>query len=85
MGVPCVCTSHAANEFDVLTSLTVTDDAVSFAERCVDLAMDAAQRADLARTGLNEIADHFAPDDFAKGVEGLLHSITSLQPRPLFR
>ncbi|WP_082445458.1 glycosyltransferase [Sphingomonas sp. Leaf28] len=85
MGVPCVCTSHAANDFDVLTSLTVTDDAVLFGERCMNLPMDAAQRADLARAGFNEIADHFAPDDFARGVEGLLHSISSLQTCPLFR
>jgi len=79
MGLPCVCSPHAAQGLDALSGLLVADNSPSFADLCLSLANDPGSRALLTERGKREIDEHFSREIFAGAVGRLLHASLALR------
>jgi glycosyltransferase involved in cell wall biosynthesis len=80
MGLPCVCSPHAAIELGSAEGLIVADDDEAFANSCLDLLENDARRRELASRGRRSMDQHFSSASFDARVEELLEYLLSLPP-----
>lgn len=72
MGIPCVCSQHAAFGLSAVEGLLVTEDAEAFAKSCLQLLEEPARRHELASAGRQHIDRDFSLGVFNARVEELL-------------
>jgi glycosyltransferase involved in cell wall biosynthesis len=77
LGLPCVCSTHAASAFAGADSLLVTDDPRLFAQHCLDLLGDAARRADLAERGRRLVRQDYSRALFGDRVRTLIRHVAA--------
>jgi polysaccharide biosynthesis protein PslH len=75
MGLPCVCSAHAASPLSCLDSLQVANDPRTFADHCLKLIADAELRAELAEQGRRQVQQHYSRSIFGRRVSMLLHQV----------
>lgn len=80
MGLPCVCSTHAASALPGLDSLMVTDDPATFAQNCLRLLEDANRRADLAERGAREVGQSHSRSMFGDRVSALVRHVVQQKP-----
>ncbi|MDT9598261.1 glycosyltransferase [Sphingosinicella rhizophila] len=72
MGLPCVCSPHAARGLDRLTGLVVADSPDGFARSCLKLARNEALRRELGESGRRDVERQHSRAVFLAGVRRLL-------------
>jgi polysaccharide biosynthesis protein PslH len=75
MGLPCVCSSHAASALPELDSLLVADQPRAFADHCLSLIDDADQRARLAQRGRHRVRRYYSRAIFTDRVKSLVRQV----------
>ena len=72
MGLPCVCSTHAASALTGLESLLVTDDPHRFAQHCLELIDNPVRRAALSTSGQREVRKSYPRSLFRDRVSTLV-------------
>jgi glycosyltransferase involved in cell wall biosynthesis len=80
MGLPCVCSPHAAVGLSPAEALIVGDGEAAFAKGCLDLLENDERRRELGSRGRASIDRHFSLASFDARVEELLTCVLDLPP-----
>jgi hypothetical protein len=81
MGLPCVCSTHAASALSGLDSLLVSDDPHTFAHYCLKLMEDAGWRAELAERGGRQVRQNYTRSMFGHRVSALVRHVVQQSRR----